>query len=84
MGKLILDDAAVGAFAGAHEPMEVLTSSGQRLGEFLPQSAASAGSDAAQACAWARAQINDDELDRRSQAPRGHTTAELLAKLNPL
>jgi hypothetical protein len=54
----------------------ICDSSGATVGYFTPIEKYSP-----EMYAWARAQISDEELDRRAQEPDGGTTAEVLRRI---
>jgi hypothetical protein len=85
MNRIVVDQSAANQLTNSVtslDQFEVVDPSGNTVGYFLP--ARHNGTTAAEIYAWAKDQISDEELDRRSKEPLGRTTAEVLARLNSL
>jgi hypothetical protein len=76
MNKVILDESLRSKLQNLETELEFCDESGCTLGYFLP----SVERDRL-LYDRARAQITDEELERRRQEPGGRTTAEVLARL---
>jgi hypothetical protein len=84
MNRIVVDQSAANQLAGANlsSEFEVLDPSGRMLGVFVPGSAiAQQRSNAYQ---WLKSQIDDAEIDRRTQDSSGRSTAEVQARLKSL
>ena len=81
MDKLVLDDQAASVLGAAKKRAELVNSSGHVLGYFVPPAGAPVGASDSAIYDWLRAQISEEELDRRSREPLGRTTDEVLRRL---
>lgn len=81
MNQIVLDDAIVPMFASAHEHLELVSSSGRKLGVFVPECRLPAAKPDTAIYEWAKSQISDEELDRRAKSTNVFTTAEVLSRL---
>ena len=81
MNRILLDDAVTKELAEAGERVTLCDSQGHVLGYFQPAGPQRVTPEMLQ---WAKDQISDEELDRRSQQPGGISTDELLDRLNRL
>jgi len=85
MDKLTLDFQTASTLKQYHNGVELTDPAGHVLGYFVPiPDAPAAACDDPAIYAWLRAQITDEEIERRREKPLGHTTAEVLAKLRSL
>jgi hypothetical protein len=75
MNKMVLDDA-IGARLRSVDEAELFDPSGQRVGRFLSEELF-----LRLVYDWANAQVTDEELQRRRQAPGGKTLAQIWARL---
>jgi hypothetical protein len=76
MSKLVLDANLRAKLNGLNEQVEVLDEQGKSVGHFVPE-------DIYQklACAWANAQVRDDELSKASKETGGRTLAHIWKDL---
>ena len=74
MNQIILDNETTKQFAKAQEMSSVLDSEGNVVGYFTP------GYDIAEIYALAKADISDEELDRRAKEP-SRPLNEIIADL---
>ena len=75
MNKMILDDA-IGAKLRGVDKAELFDPSGRKVGRFLSEELF-----LRLVYDWANAQITDEELERRRQAPGGKTLGHIWAGL---
>jgi hypothetical protein len=76
MNHLILDPQLRSKLNGLEEQIEICDESGKTLGRFLPESLYREF-----LLAWAKADLPDEEFQRRIKEPRGCTLAEIWEKL---
>jgi hypothetical protein len=76
MEKICLDAASRAQLSGFSTPVEVCDESGQTLGHFLP-----APLYGQILVAWSRAEISDEELERRRNEPGGSSLQEIWERL---
>jgi hypothetical protein len=76
MNKVIVDRTLRSKLDNLDVELELCDESGRTLGYFVP-----ADQYDRSLYDWAKAQISDEELERRLQEPGGRTTAEVLARL---
>src|SRR5260370_41975189 len=76
MSRVTLDSQLRSKLNGLDDQVEICDESGKTLGRFLPESLCRE-----LLLAWSKADLPDDELQRRRQEPRGHTLGEVLEKL---
>ncbi len=76
MDKIVLDTAIAGQLAHASAHVPICDPSGHTLGYFVP-----AAEHDREVYDWAKAQISDEELDRRAKEPGGRTTEQILRDL---
>ena len=76
MSRVTLDAQLRSKLNGLNDQVEICDESGKTLGRFLPESLYRE-----LLVAWSKADLPDEELQRRRQEPRGHTLAEILERL---
>ncbi len=76
MSRVMLDPQMRSKLNGLDDQMEICDESGRTLGRFLPESLYRE-----LLLAWSKADLPDEELQRRWQEPRGCTLAEIWEKL---
>ncbi len=76
MTRVLLDEAIRAKLCDVDD-VELCDQSGRRLGHFLSEKLYRR-----LLYDWANAQISDEELQRRRQAPGGRTLAEIWARLD--
>jgi hypothetical protein len=76
MSRVMLDAQLRSKLNGLDDQVEICDESGQTLGRFLPESLYRE-----LLLAWAKADLPDEELQRRRQEPAGRTLAEIWEKL---
>jgi hypothetical protein len=77
MQKLIVDPSTLAKLTTLREPYEVCDESGRLVGRFFPAVDAALYHDI-------DLDINEEDLDRRSQEAEVYTTAEVIAHLERL
>jgi hypothetical protein len=77
MQRLVLDSTLGRQLAQAEDQVEFCDQTGHTIGYFLP-----ATEPTPELLAWAKSQITEEELERRSAEPGGRTTAEVLRRLS--
>ncbi len=76
MSRVMLDPQLRSKLNGLDDQLEICDESGKTLGRFLPEALYRE-----LLLAWAKADLPDEELQRRRNEPRGHTLAEIWEKL---
>ena len=76
MSRVMLDPQLRSKLNGLDDQVEICDESGKTLGRFVPESLYRE-----LLLAWAKADLPDDELQRRRHEPRGRTLAEIWEKL---
>jgi len=76
MTKVTLDNDLRSKLNGLNVPLELCDESGQTVGHFLPED-----QYRQLLYAWLNTQVTDDELDRASAEPGGHTLDDLWQTL---
>jgi hypothetical protein len=76
MNQLTLDPNLRAKLNGLDEKVEVLDEQGKTVGHFLPTALYHK-----LACAWANAQVTDEELDTASHEPGGKSLAVIWKDL---
>jgi hypothetical protein len=76
MSRVLLDPQLRSKLNGLDEQLEICDESGKTLGRFLPESLYRE-----LLLAWSKADLPDEELQRRRNEPRGRTLAEIWDKL---
>lgn len=76
MSKILLDDTLRSKLNGLNERLELCDATGRTVGHFLPDEMYKK-----MMCAWANAQVTDEELEQSFQEPGGRTLAEIWQDL---
>ena len=76
MSRVLLDPQLRSKLNGLDEQLEICDESGKTLGRFLPESLYRE-----LLLAWAKADLPDEELQRRRNEPRGRSLTEIWDKL---
>jgi hypothetical protein len=77
MQKLVLESPLLRQLGQLDRQLELCDGAGQTIGYFVP-----VVRHKADMYAWAKAQISQEELDRRKLEPDGPSTEEVLGRLN--
>lgn len=72
MSRVVLDPQLQSKLNGLNEQLEICDETGRTLGHFIPQRLYRE-----LLVAWSKANLSDEELERRRQEPRGRTLAEI-------
>lgn len=81
MNRVVLEGDVTKKLLDAGERVAVCDAEGRVIGYFQPVGPQPMTPEMLQ---WAKEQISDEELERRSQKPGGITTEELLSRLKKL
>jgi len=76
MSRVLLDSQLRSKLNGLDDQLEICDESGKTLGRFLPEALYRE-----LLLAWSKADLPDEELQRRREEPRGRTLAEIWDKL---
>ena len=76
MNKVCLDPALRAQLCGFSSPVEICDESGQSLGHYLP-----APIYRQMLVAWSKAEVSDEELERRMNEPGGCSLADVWERL---
>jgi hypothetical protein len=77
MQKLVIESQLLSLLGQVDRRLELCDPTGQTIGYFVP-----AVLHGPEMYLWAKAQIADDELDRRKHEPDGRSTTEILERLS--
>lgn len=72
MSRVVLDSELRSKLNGLGDQVEICDESGQTVGRYLPESLYRQF-----LVAWSKANLSDEELERRLNEPRGRTLAEI-------